>query len=84
VTPSRVIWPPVVDADYYDVVLWRGGVRVLDVWPVRPALPLQGPSAPSLTPGEYLWFAYPGYGARSEARFGPLAGSGTFTLRADR
>jgi hypothetical protein len=82
--PPRIIWPPVVDADYYDVVLWRAGVRVLDLWPRQPAVALRGPKAPSLAPGDYLWFAYPGFGARSAARFGPLAGSGTFRLEPPR
>lgn len=67
-----VTWPAVRGAAYYDLVLWQDGRRVLDLWPRTPRQALA-----RLTPGRYLWFAYPGFGPRAAGRFGPLAGSGT-------
>ena len=73
--PAGVSWPAVRGAAYYDLVLWRDGRRVLDRWPREPRLAL-----PTLAPGHYLWFAYPGFGPRAAGRFGPLAGSGTVAV----
>jgi len=83
--PPTLIWRGSA-APYYDFVLWRGGQRILDLWPnVRHVtLPLQWTFAGRgyrLSPGRYLWFVYPGIGARKDARYGPLATSGSFTIR---
>jgi hypothetical protein len=70
-----ISWRTVAGASYYNVVVWRGHRRVLDLWPTstRVVLPetwdyhgVRG----SLSPGRYLWFAYPGFGAKASARYG--------------
>jgi hypothetical protein len=79
-------WNAVANATYYNVVLWRDGKRSVDLWPtsprvVLPATPVnRGPQA-RLSPGRYLWFAYPGFGAKSSRRYGALAGSGVLVVQ---
>jgi hypothetical protein len=69
-------WPEIQGADYYDLILWRDGHRMLDLWPRVPRQALGGVPA-----GRYLWFAYPGFGSPSSRRFGHLAGSGSVLVR---
>ena len=78
-------WPSSPAARFFDVVLWRGGTRLLDSWPTTPRL--QVPSSWTygghhyrLSPGTYLWFVYPGLGSRLQPRYGPLLKSGQFTI----
>jgi hypothetical protein len=78
-------WKAVTDATYYDVVFWRDGKRFLDLWPVSP--PIDFPTAQvnhgsqaRLSPGRYLWFVYPGFGAKSSRRYGALAASGVLVV----
>jgi len=83
VQPLR--WNAVTDATYYDVVLWRGGKRLLDLWPVAPTVDLSTAqvnhgSQTRLSPGRYLWFVYPGVGAKSSRRSGALAASGVLVV----
>jgi hypothetical protein len=78
-------WHAVTDATYYDVVLWRGGKRLLDLWPVTPTVDLPTAqvnhgSQTRLSPGRYLWFVYPGLGAKSSRRYGSLAASGVLVV----
>jgi hypothetical protein len=73
-------------APYYDLVLWHDGHRVYDAWPTTTSFRIPrtwtyGGRSHRLEPGTYLWFVYPGIGPRSRARYGPLAASGTFTVR---
>jgi hypothetical protein len=75
--PAAIVsWPEVQGADYYDLVLWRDGHRVLDLWPRAPRQALSRVPA-----GRYLWFAYPGFGSPSSGRFGKLAGAGSVLVR---
>jgi hypothetical protein len=83
---SSLEWHPVADATYYNVVLWRDGKRILDLWPSAPRVAL--PTTPTkhepqtrLSPGRYLWFVYPGFGAKPERRYGALARSGVFVVQ---
>jgi hypothetical protein len=67
-------WAPTSKASYYNVVVWYGGKRVLDVWPQRPHVKLphvwnyRG-KAYRFEPGRYLWFVYPYLGRRGQGRF---------------
>jgi hypothetical protein len=79
-------WKAVAGATYYNLVLWRNGKRVLDVWPTSPQAVL--PSnwtdhgiQDRLVPGRYLWFVYPGLGAKASQHYGPLAGSGVLVVQ---
>jgi hypothetical protein len=86
---QTVAWEPVRDATYYDLVLWRDGERVLDLWPAsaRAVVPrnwrrndIQG----LLLPGRYLWFVYPGFGAKASQQYGTLAGNGSFVVATNK
>jgi hypothetical protein len=68
-------WQSVSGAVSYDVIVWRGGARVLDLWPTGSRVRI--PYA-ALDPGRYLWFVYPRAG--SGRGFGPLAGHGSFAV----
>jgi len=74
-------WRPVPGATFYAVRLFRGDVRILDLWPsttrVRvPASWVYGGVHFRLRPGRYLWYVYPGIGNASRLRLGKLAKAG--------
>ena len=80
---QTITWQPVAGATYYDLVVWQDGRRVLDLWPTAAAVSV--PTSASgggdgLGAGRYLWFAYPGFGAKSSTQYGALAGSGAFVV----
>lgn len=79
-------WQPVAHATYYNVVLWRDGKRILDLWPRAPRVELPATSADHgphkrLSPGRYLWFVYPGFGTKPSRHYGALAGSGVLIVQ---
>lgn len=68
-------WVRVASASYYNVVLWRGHRRVLDLWPTATHVLLprswsRGGARGSLVPGRYVWFVYPGIGSKPAAHYG--------------
>jgi hypothetical protein len=81
---QTIHWKEVPNATYYDVVLWRDGKRLLDVWPTsaRALLPRNMSPRGGLSPGRYLWFIYPGFDAKALQHYGALAGSGVFVIEA--
>jgi hypothetical protein len=79
-------WNAVAGATYYNLVLWRNGKRVLDLWPNSPYVVVPTTSvnhAPQarLSPGRYLWFVYPGFGAKPARQYGALARSGVLVVQ---
>jgi hypothetical protein len=66
-------WRASTGAVFYNVILWRDGKRVLDLWPRRPELSLAGRR---LTPGTYRWFVYPALADGRGRRYGSLVASG--------
>jgi hypothetical protein len=74
--PLTLAWAPVDRARYYNVQIFRDGLKVLTFWPGRSWLHL-----PRLEPGRYRWYVWPGIGARARAKYGPLLGSSTFVVR---
>ena len=74
-------WPRVPAATFYDVILWRDGKRVLDLWPstTRVILPKHwtfGGKRFELAAGGYQWFVYPATGTRGTASYGALSAHG--------
>lgn len=67
-------WKPTAGARLYNVILWRNGARVLDLWPTEPSarVPIK-----RLKPGSYQWFVYPLLGKASNARYGRVIARGT-------
>jgi hypothetical protein len=68
-------WRAAKNADYYNVQLWLNGKKLLSTWPAGTSLRL-----PRLRHGRYLWLVWPGLGARSAHRYGPLLGRSTFVV----
>jgi hypothetical protein len=89
--PSRegpaLAWRPLARASYYDVQVFRGGTKVFEAWPDGPGIELprrwlhEGRRR-TLQPGAYQWYVWPGFGGRSEARYGDLLRRGTVEVRA--
>jgi hypothetical protein len=70
-----LVWKPVRRAHYYNAQLLRRGRKVLTRWPVAPQLQLR-----KLVPARYCWYVWPGFGKRSEHRYGDLLGKSCFTV----
>jgi hypothetical protein len=81
----KLLWARHGEADYYNVQLYRGAVKILSAWPIKPTLSLkknwtfQG-RRHSLTPGTYRWFVWPGFGPRANADYGEILGASTFQV----
>ena len=78
----RLKWPKASSAVQYDVVIWRGHRRVLDVWTRVPRLDvarLPCVQARKLTANaRHLWFVYPQVSRGKTPRFGTLLRWGVF------
>ena len=83
--PPTLDWASVPKATYYNVQLYRGSRKVLTAWPGRSTLKLRG-SWPyqdgviRLTKGTYRWYVWPGFGRRSQVRYGQLLGQASFVV----
>jgi hypothetical protein len=92
--PVRIAWRPDPAATYYNFQLFRvpdeapQPEKVLSTWPEEARFTLRRrwtyDGRPyRLAPGTYRWYVWPGYGSRSERRFGPLLQQGRFTVAAN-
>ena len=84
--PPLLRWAPYRSPRYYNVQLWRGGGKVLSLWPARARLQLARTWSfkgrrYTLGRGRYRWYVFPGYGDRRAARDGAMLGSSTFVVR---
>ena len=82
---ASLAWKAVGGASYYNVIVWRKGQRVLDLWPSRnrtllPASWTYKGARRTLAPGRYLWFVYPGFGPRAAAQYGKRVQSGILVV----
>jgi hypothetical protein len=78
-------WVRVARARYYNVQLFRGRRKILSAWPSRPRLQLAARwrydgRRFDLAPGRYRWQVWPGFGSRSEGRYGKLVGKSRFVV----
>jgi hypothetical protein len=83
--PPMLVWKKVRRASYYNVQLYRGGLKVLTTWPRRAALRLgrhwtYAGRTRRLARGRYRWYVWPGYGRLSARRYGRLLGRSSFTI----
>ena len=79
-------WTPVRQAGYYNLQVFRGGRKILSAWPEKTRFRLKrkwvyAGSRHRLSKGTYEWYVWPGYGARSDRRFGRLIGHRALRLR---
>jgi hypothetical protein len=70
-------WRRVRGARFYNVILWRNGIRALDLWPRAPSVRI--PEG-RLEPGVYQWFVYPSLGEGGAQRYGKVAARGTIKV----
>ena len=87
--PPRLRWRGVRGADYYNVQLYKSGRKVLSAWPRGTHLQLRRRwtfrgRRHVLTAGHYDWYAWPGFGSRSQHRYGRLIVHRSFTVTAPR
>jgi hypothetical protein len=80
-----ISWQPVAGASYYNLVVWRGHRRILDLWPTSTRVILPGAwdyrgQRGSVSPGRYLWFAYPGFGPKTSAHYGTPVQNGVLIV----
>ena len=84
--PVALAWEVSRGARYYNVQLYRNGVKILSFWPRTPKAKLartwrfDGKSH-TLSPGLYRWFVFPANGTPEQPRFGRLIGSSSFRVR---
>jgi hypothetical protein len=90
-TPGRSVrfrWTPVRRASYYNLQLFRGGRKILSVWPDEPHYRLKrrwkhAGHSHRLRSGVYRWYVWPGFGSRRERHFGRLIGRRTLRVRSE-
>jgi hypothetical protein len=82
----RLRWRRVKGADYYNVQLYKNGRKLLSAWPHGNHLQLKRSwtyrgHRRSLKAGRYDWYAWPGYGRRSQHRYGHLIAHKQFRIK---
>jgi hypothetical protein len=80
-----LIWKPVRKARYYNVQIFRRGKKILSAWPRKPRLQLERRweyrgKTYHLRPARYCWHVWPGFGKRSEHRYGKRLGKSCFRV----
>ena len=94
--PKLFTWAVDPKANYYNFQLYRGNTllftgagaapkKILSVWPIKPRFTFKSPwkfegKKYKLAKGVYTWYVWPGYGPRSEIKYGPMLGSATFQM----
>jgi hypothetical protein len=95
--PKVFTWTRDPRATYYNFQLYSGGTllfqstaaaptKILSAFPTKPLYRLRSPwkwkgRKYKMANGVYVWYVWPGYGARAAVRYGPLMGVATFQLR---
>ena len=84
--PQTFRWTPVRHASYYNLQVHRNGRKILSAWPGKPRYRLSkswtyGGQRRHLTKGTYTWYVWPGYGTRSDRRFGRSIGHRVLRIR---
>ena len=85
-SPPLIDWTYVKDASYFNVQVWRNGRKILSRWPIRTSLKMRsswtyGEKRFSFSSGHYVVYAWPGFGSKAAARYGPLLGWTSFDVR---
>jgi hypothetical protein len=80
-----LLWRKVRHATYYNVQLYRGAEKVFTAWPSSARLRVSrewryAGRRQTLSAGVYRWYVWPGFGARSQRRYGTMLGQSGFTV----
>lgn len=80
-----LVWKRVKRAHYYNAQLVRAGTKIFTSWPRKPHLQLRrrwrfNGHVYRLVRGQYCWYVWPGFGARSAHRYGRGLGKSCFTI----
>jgi len=80
-----LVWKPLRKASYYNVQVFHAGRKVLSAWPEQPPRRLERRwtfrgTGYKLTTGRYCWLVWPGYGKRSQRRYGKRLGTSCFRV----
>jgi hypothetical protein len=81
-----VTWAPVKKARFYNVQLWRNGVKLLTIWPSKPRLALDNTWTFAgvrrhLTNGTYQLYVWPAFGTTAAPKYGKLVGRVRFAVK---
>ncbi|HEY6760595.1 MAG TPA: hypothetical protein VI318_13945 [Baekduia sp.] len=85
-TNNRVLrWKAQPRAAYYNIQLYRNGKKLLSAWPTKNHYTLHetwryAGRTHHLTAGRYRWYVWPGYGRRTERRYGRLLDKGAVSI----
>jgi hypothetical protein len=79
-------WAGVRGAAFYNIQLWKNGEKILSRWPGKARQVLSRGwryrgRRYSLSHGVYVWYVWPGFGPRTQARYGQLLGYASFRVR---
>jgi hypothetical protein len=82
--PPLLRWRAVPRARFYNVQLFRRGVKILSIWPDRARLKLRRQwtykgHIRRLRAGQYAWAVWPAFGAKNP-RYGRLLGISSFRI----
>jgi hypothetical protein len=84
--PVRLAWQEKTGTTFYNLQLYRNGVKILSVWPRRggfvvPRSWSYGGKRYALQPGRYVWYVWPAKGTRAQPQFGRVLGRSSFVVR---
>ena len=84
--PVRLAWQEKVGTTFYNLQLYRNGVKIMSVWPRRAGFVVPrswryGGKAYALQPGRYVWYVWPAKGTRAQPQFGRVLGRSSFVVR---
>jgi hypothetical protein len=84
--PLVLAWKRVKGATFYNVQLYRKGVKVLTFWPKAPTFRVgktwrHAGKVQRLEPGRYNWYVWGARGTRQKPKYGKLLGSSSFVVK---
>ncbi len=84
-TPPLLTWHRLRGASFYNVQLYRGGRKILSIWPNRAQWQLRHQwryrgRRETLSAGKYYWYVWPGFGPKTNTRYGRLLGYSVFAV----
>ncbi len=85
-TPPVLRWQAVKGATFYNVQLYRNGLKVLSTWPGKATLKLKrtwvyGGKRRQLVPGTYRWYVWGARGTKAKPTYGKALGTSTFVVK---